>query len=130
MKVHVHCMNLMKNPIFQKFQSLQILKERVTRQMTHFKNHLIKWFNGFKMFSFRCMSHVKEINMPKNMFDYPLKLILGFFGIFCIYGIKLKYSYTIVYDSENSPQTHELSYIGLFKFSHLSLFYVNVICKK
>jgi len=52
------------------------------------------------------------------------------FGIFCIYGIKLKYSYTIVYDSENSPQTHELSYIGLFKFSHLSLFYVNVICKK
>ncbi len=37
-------------------------------------------FNGFKMSSFICKSHVKEINMPKNMFGCPLKLILGFFG--------------------------------------------------
>jgi hypothetical protein len=51
------------------------------------------------------------------------------FGIFCIYGIKLKYSYIIMYDCEKSPLTHELSYIGLFKFSHLNLFHVNVICK-
>jgi hypothetical protein len=60
----------------------------------------------------------------------PLKLILGFLGIFCIFGIKLEYSYTIMYDCEKSPLTHELSYVGLFKFSHLSLFHVNVICKK
>jgi hypothetical protein len=42
MKLHVHWMSLMKNQIKQKFQSLQILKERVVRQKTHFKNHLIK----------------------------------------------------------------------------------------
>ncbi len=52
------------------------------------------------------------------------------FGIFCIYGIKLKYSYTIVYDCEKTPLIHELSYIGIFKRIHLSLFHVNVICKK
>jgi len=33
---HVHWMNLMKNKIIQKFQSLEILKERVVRQRTHF----------------------------------------------------------------------------------------------
>jgi hypothetical protein len=48
------------------------------------------------------------------------------FGIFCIFGIKLKYSYTIMYECEKSPLTHELSYIGLFNFFHLSLFHVNV----
>ncbi len=42
MKVHVHWMNLMKNQIIQKFESLEILKERATRQRTHFKKHLIK----------------------------------------------------------------------------------------
>jgi hypothetical protein len=67
--------------------------------------------------------------MPKNIFDCPLKFILGFFGIFCISSIKLKYSYTIMYDCEKSPLTHELSYITLFNFFHLSLFHVNVICK-
>jgi hypothetical protein len=51
------------------------------------------------------------------------------FGIFCIYGIEQKYSYTIMYDCENSPLTHELSYIRLFNSFHLSLFRVNVICK-
>jgi len=35
-----------------------------------------------------------------------------------------------MYDYEKSPLTRELSYIGLFKFSHISLFHVNVICKK
>jgi hypothetical protein len=35
MKVHVHWINLMKNQIIQKCQSLEILKER-----THFLNHL------------------------------------------------------------------------------------------
>jgi hypothetical protein len=36
MKIHVHCMNLMKNQIKQKFQSLEILKERVAKQKTPF----------------------------------------------------------------------------------------------
>jgi hypothetical protein len=42
MKVHVHRMNLMKNQIIQKFQSFEILKERVKRQRIHYKNHLKK----------------------------------------------------------------------------------------
>jgi len=59
------------------------------------------------MFNFKCRSHVKELNIPKNMFGCPLKLILGFFEIFCIFGIKLKYSYTIMCDCEKSPSTHD-----------------------
>jgi len=73
---------------------------------------------------------VQEINMPKNMFCCPLKLILGFSGIFYISSIEPKYSYTIMYGCEKSPLTRESSYIGLFNFSHLNLFHVNVICKK
>jgi hypothetical protein len=42
MKVHVHWMNLMKNQIIQKFQSLKILKEMATMRRTHFLDHLIK----------------------------------------------------------------------------------------
>jgi hypothetical protein len=35
-------MNLMKNQIIQKFQSLEILKEKATKQRIHFFNYLIK----------------------------------------------------------------------------------------
>jgi hypothetical protein len=42
MKVHVHWMNVMKNQIIQKCQNLEILKERVAKQKTHFFNHLTK----------------------------------------------------------------------------------------
>jgi hypothetical protein len=41
-KACVQWMNLMKNQIIQKLQSLEILKERVGRQRTHFFNHLAK----------------------------------------------------------------------------------------
>jgi len=34
-----------------------------------------------------------------------------------------------MYDCEKSSLTHELSYIGLFKFSYLSLFYVMFFVK-
>jgi hypothetical protein len=81
------------------------------------------------MFSFKCRSHVQEIILPKKMFSCPLKFILGFSKIFCIFGIKLKYSYTIMYECEKSPLTYELFYIGLFNFCHLSLFHVNVMSK-
>ncbi len=60
------------------------------------------------MSSFRCWSHVQEIILPKNMSGYPLKLILGFFGIFDVFGIKPKYSYTLMYECKKSPLTHEL----------------------
>jgi hypothetical protein len=42
MKIHVHWMNLMKNQIIQKFQSLEILKEKATRQRIRFLNHFIE----------------------------------------------------------------------------------------
>ncbi len=42
MKVHVYSVNLMKNQIIQKFQSLEILKEKVARQRIHFLNYLLK----------------------------------------------------------------------------------------
>jgi hypothetical protein len=42
MKLHVHYMNMMKNQIIQKFQNLEILKEKVARKRTHFINHLTK----------------------------------------------------------------------------------------
>ncbi len=117
--------------IIQKFQSLEILKERATKQNTNFLNHLIKYYaQWLQMSNFRCKSHVQEIILPKNMFGCPLKLILRFSGIFCIFSIKLKYSYTIMYECEKKLLTHALSYIGLFNFFHLSLFHVNVICKK
>jgi hypothetical protein len=74
----------MNNQIIQKCQSLEILKERATRQKTFFKKPFDKtiMLNEFKMSSFRCRSHVQEIILQKNMFGCPLKLILGCLGIF------------------------------------------------
>jgi hypothetical protein len=83
MKVHVHWMKLMKDQIIQKFQRFEILNKKLTRQRTHFKNHLIKKCSmGFKVFNIRCRSHVKEISTPKNMFGCSLKFILGFLEFF------------------------------------------------
>jgi hypothetical protein len=42
MKVHVDWMNLMKNQIIQKSQSLENSKKKVARKMTHFFYHLTK----------------------------------------------------------------------------------------
>ncbi len=61
------------------------------------------------MSSFRCKSHVQETILLNNMFGYLLKLTLGFYGIFCIFGYKLEYSYIIMYECENLPLPHELS---------------------
>jgi hypothetical protein len=71
----------MKNQIIQNFLSLEILKERAAR---HFFKPFDKkiMFNGFKMSSFRCMSHLQDI----NMFGCPLKLwdFLGFFAFLAL----------------------------------------------
>ncbi len=64
-----------------------------------------------------------------NMLNVWLSIEIHF-GVFFISSNKRKDSYTNMYDCEKSPITHELSYIGLFKFSHLSLFHVSVICKR
>jgi hypothetical protein len=42
MKVHVLWMNLIKNQIIQKFQSVEILKEGAVEKGIHFLNDLIK----------------------------------------------------------------------------------------
>jgi hypothetical protein len=54
MKVLVHWVNLMKIQNIQFFLSLEILKEKVTKQKIHFFNHSTKniMFNEFKIFSF------------------------------------------------------------------------------
>jgi hypothetical protein len=49
---------------------------------------------------------MKEIILPKNMFD---SIDLGVFGIFYIFGYKPKYWYTIMSERENSPPSHEWS---------------------
>jgi hypothetical protein len=64
------------------------------------------------------------------MFGCSLKLILEIFEYFYIFGYKPQYLYTIMYKCENSPLPHELFKIGLFIFSNLNLFKINVICKK
>jgi hypothetical protein len=84
MKVYVHWMNLMKTEIIIKFQSFEILKERVTRQRTHFLNHLTKKSCSMGSKYVKCKSHVKEIILQKNMFGCPLKFILGFFAFLVI----------------------------------------------
>jgi hypothetical protein len=85
MKVYVHWMNLMTNQIIQKFQSLEILKEKVSTRRILFLNHLVRKLCsvGSKMSSFRC-KHVHEIILLKNTFGYPLKLILGFYMFLAI----------------------------------------------
>ncbi len=73
---------------------------------------------------------MQEIFLPINMLGCSLKFILGFSRIFCVFGINPKYSYTIMCECEKSPLKNEKSYIGLFNFFQLTLFHVNVICKK
>jgi hypothetical protein len=79
----------MKNQIIQKFQSVETLKEKAIRKKDSFFKPLdIKiTFNGFKMSSLRCNSHVQEIILPKNMYGCPLKLLLGF--------LKIKFMYVV-----------------------------------
>jgi hypothetical protein len=43
------------------------------------------------------------------MFGCTLKFILEISKFFCVFGYKPKYSYTIMYECENSPLSHELS---------------------
>jgi hypothetical protein len=66
-------------------------------------------FKGVTMFSLRCRSHVQEKILPKNMFGCPLKFIFGIFRNFYLFNYKPKYSYTIMYECENSLAPHELS---------------------
>jgi len=69
-----------------------------------------------------CRAYIKETILPKNMFSCPLKLIVGFSGIFYVFGYKSKYWYTIMCEYENSPLSHEWFEIKLFNVSHLIIF--------
>jgi hypothetical protein len=71
-------------------------------------------WNGFKMSSFMCKSHVHE-------------MILGQKTCFVVHSNSFwdfLYLYTIIYEYENSPLLHDLSWIRLINFSHLNLFQV------
>ncbi len=65
-------------------------------------------FNGFKMFNFRCRSHVYETTLPKNMFGYPLKLILGF-NVFLVINQNI---HTQLYMNVETHQGH-MNYLKL-----------------
>jgi hypothetical protein len=87
-------------------------------------------FNGFKMSSFRSKSHMKEINMPRNMFSCPLTLILRFFWDFLHFWHQTKILiHNYVWLWKITINTWIILYWTI-QFSHLSLFHVNVICRK
>jgi hypothetical protein len=92
----------------QKYQRLEILKEKVARQRIHFFNHLIKTLCSMGS---KCLvlsvGHRCRIILTKNMFGCPLKFILEFLGIFCISAYKLEYSYIIIYECENTPFSNQ-----------------------
>ncbi len=97
-----------KTKSYKNFKVLKFWRKGVQGEGLNFFYHLIiKKFNVFKVSNFRCRSHVQEIILPKNMFSCPLNFIWGFFGIFCIFNYRPKYWYTIMYECENSPLSHE-----------------------
>jgi hypothetical protein len=110
MKVHVHWMNLMKNQLYKlsKFWNFERkgYKENDSFFLPFNKKIL---FNRFKLSSLKCKSYVEEITLPKNMFGFPLKLTLRIFRNFYVSSYKPTYSYTVMYECENSPPPHELS---------------------
>ncbi len=74
--------NLMKNQIIQKFQCLEILKEKAVKQKTMGSKCLALGSNHM------C---AQEIILPKTMFGCPLKLILGILGFFTFLVINQNY---------------------------------------
>jgi len=59
-------------------------------------------------------TYVGNNNMKINVY----LTLEGHFYIFYVFACKPKYSCTIMYECEKSQPPHELSYIGLFNFSH------------
>jgi hypothetical protein len=91
MKVHVQWMNLMKNQIIQKCQSLEILKEKVARQRTYFLNHLTKKLCSMdSKYLTLGVGHCVRNNLAKKHVWLSIEI---HFGIFYIFGYKQKYSY-------------------------------------
>jgi hypothetical protein len=102
-------MNLMKNQIIQKFQSFEILKEKVARQKT---------------MASKCLAlgpiHMcaQEIILPKTMFGYPLKLNLEILGFFTFLAINQNYIQTQLCMHVESHH-HHMNYLKL----NYSIFY-------
>jgi len=110
-KIHVHWMNLKKKPNHTKISKSWNFGGKGCKV----KDSFFKPFDkklcsmGSKCLALSVIHMCKKYSCQKNMFGCPLKLILRFSGIFCIFGYKPKYSYTIMYECENSPPSHELS---------------------
>jgi hypothetical protein len=80
-------------------------------------------FNGFKMISFKCISHAREIIFPKNMFGCPLKF--NFFKILAINQNIDTQLYMFVKNHHHHMNYFKLDY-SIFSFK---LFKINVNCK-
>jgi hypothetical protein len=63
MQLHVHYVNLMKKQIICKFQSFEILKQRVVREIIRLLNNLTNYFIfiRFKISNSRYKLHVQKI---------------------------------------------------------------------
>jgi hypothetical protein len=109
MKVYVQYMNSMKTKLYKNFKIFKFWRKGLQGKGI-LKNHLIKkkLFNGFKMSSLKCNHMCKKTFCQKTCLVIHWNLFLEFLD-FCIFGYKSKYSYTIMYECENSPLPHKLS---------------------
>jgi len=69
MQLYVHYVNLMKKKITWKVQSLEILKNKPTREIIPLLNNLAFFLCPLSS-KFRCISHMQKIIMWKNMFSW------------------------------------------------------------
>jgi hypothetical protein len=100
----------------QKSQSLKNLKETATKQRTHFFKPFNKKiiFSGFKMFSFRCKSHVQEIITKKHVW---LSIEIQF-GIFLNFTTFLAMNQNIHTQLCTNVKTHHC-HMNYLKLSYL-----------
>ncbi len=120
-----------KTKSYENFKVLKFWRQGYKGKDSFF-NHLASclYSTKCKISRSRCRSHVQEIIYSQKHFWLSMKSHLK---IFYVYVCKSKYRCTIMYTCEkSSPPSHELSYIGLFNFSHFNLFCINAInfCKK
>jgi hypothetical protein len=82
-------------------------------------------FNGFKMSSFRCITHVQEIILPKNMFGCQLKLInWDFLGFFTLLAVNQNVDSQLCMD----VKTHHL-HMNYLKLDYL-IFFIKFVSNK
>jgi hypothetical protein len=80
--LHVHWWTWWKTKSYKNFRLLKLWRKRLQGKRLIFLTISLKIvFNGFKMSSFRCKSHVLKINLPKNVW-LSIETHFGIFGDF------------------------------------------------